>query len=117
MPWGRSSPPQVEFYVCHCRVSKLVHGTGNGTVVAQIEQILNNGGTGLNITKAMANIETTMGTYKPRFSSEYAISVVKDQYMTIYCICLFFSRNSEGVLCCVIILKTIKCTDCTRGGA
>ena len=58
-----------------------------------------------------------MGTYKPRFSSEYAISVVKDQYMTIYCICLFFSRNSGGVLCCGIILKTIKCTDCTRGGA
>jgi len=61
MPWGRSSPPQVEFYVCHCRVSKLVHGTGNGTVVAQIEQILNNGGTGLNNTKAMANMDTVTG--------------------------------------------------------
>ena len=46
------------FHVCHCRVSKLVHGTGNGKVVAQIEQILNNGGTGLSITKAMANMDT-----------------------------------------------------------
>ena len=39
-------------------MSKLVHGTGNGKVVAQIEQILNNGGTGLSITKAMANMDT-----------------------------------------------------------
>jgi len=58
-----------------------------------------------------------MGTHKPRFSSEYPISVVKDQYMITYCICLFFSRNSGGVLCCGIILKTIKGTDCTRGVA
>ena len=42
-------------------MSKLVHGTGNGKVVAQIEQILNNGGTGLNITKAMANMDTVTG--------------------------------------------------------